>query len=436
MDSQAQEGTTSQSSEIFTYLLTRPVSLFFQTSYQPSFVPHGADSLYVATPALSAQSGVQVIDLYAAADKANVIVTGGVSKTVGAAGGYSLGGGHGPLGPLHGLAVDNILEMTVVLHDGSIVKASAFSHPKLFTALRGGGSAFGAVVEIVYKAHSPPTDGFIGVLGEFSLVSNATDPIGAWKSLMREWINIQPALSNSGFSGYSYVQAKLSSAATPFAYVLPTSANATLTTARASFQPFLDFVAQQPDIKFEVDFVQESTWYKLWSGAFTDALDSLDAVGINLLLGSRLVPRTVVEENGDGLADFISSAASPSIVHVVAGGAVSKEPYFPTSVNPKWREALLHIDLPVSWGYEAPLAAIKGLQTYLTGHTLALGALCKFADGVEGSYPSESDWNEAEWQNIWYGKENYAKLIETKEKYDPHGLFSGRKVPGSEFVGY
>lgn len=44
---------------------------------------------------------------YEIADKNNVIVTGGVSKSVGAAGGYVLGGGHGPLAPLFGLACDS-----------------------------------------------------------------------------------------------------------------------------------------------------------------------------------------------------------------------------------------------------------------------------------------------------------------------------------------
>ena len=146
----------------------------------------------------------------------------GVSRSVGAGGGFSLGGGHGPLSPLHGLAVDStlvllpvkarlifdlkdILEITVVLATGDVVKASPFHHPNLFAALRGGGSAFGCVVEVVFKVHTPPCDGFIGVLGEFSIVANATNGAKAWQALVRKWIGLQTKLSDVGFSGYSYV---------------------------------------------------------------------------------------------------------------------------------------------------------------------------------------------------------------------------------------
>mgnify|MGYP001563318077 FL=1 len=85
------------------------------------------------------------------------------------------------------------------------MRASPFSHPTLFTALRGGGSAFGVVVEIAIKAYTPPSDGFIGVLGQFQIAANATEPAAAWTSLLREWISLQPKLSDDGFSGYSYV---------------------------------------------------------------------------------------------------------------------------------------------------------------------------------------------------------------------------------------
>lgn len=79
---------------------------------------------------------------------------------------------------------------------------------------------------------------------------------------------------------------------------------------------------------------------------------------------------------------------------LVAGGAVSREPYFPTSVNPKWRQTLLHIDLPVTWSNAATPEQIKGIEKYLTSHVNALGQIARFSDGTEASYPSESDFND------------------------------------------
>lgn len=63
-------------------------------------------------------------------------------------------GGHGPLAPTYGLAVDNVLQMTVVTVDGQIRTANANSNADLFFALRGGGGGvFGLVTEVVFKAH-------------------------------------------------------------------------------------------------------------------------------------------------------------------------------------------------------------------------------------------------------------------------------------------
>ena len=136
---------------------------------------------------------------------------------------------------------------------------------------------------------------------------------------------------------------------------------------------------------------------------FTAALQSLDEVGINLLLGGRLIPQTTVESNPNCIADFISSSASPSIVHLVAGGAVSRASGEHTSINPLWRQTLLHIDLPVTWSTNATYAQVKGVEVYLTKKTLELGAISRFENGQQACYPSEADFNEADWQDVWYG---------------------------------
>lgn len=52
-------------------------------------------------------------------------------------GGYLTGGGHSPLSAMFGLAVDQILEMQVVLASGEIVTANQVKHSDLFWAMRG-----------------------------------------------------------------------------------------------------------------------------------------------------------------------------------------------------------------------------------------------------------------------------------------------------------
>jgi FAD/FMN-containing dehydrogenase len=68
----------------------------------------------------------------------------GDTPTVGL-GGLILGGGMGYLARKHGLAIDHLLAVEIVLADGSVVRASADEHPDLFWAVRGGGGSFGIV---------------------------------------------------------------------------------------------------------------------------------------------------------------------------------------------------------------------------------------------------------------------------------------------------
>ncbi|GAA5962001.1 hypothetical protein JCM21900_002793 [Sporobolomyces salmonicolor] len=400
--------------------------------YDSAFVPEGAPEGTEPHAAILAGAGNTVSDMNVAADEAGVIVTGGVSKTVGAAGGFVLGGGHGPFAPSHGLAADNVLEFTVVTANGTIFRTSPFQHPSLFIALRGGGSSYAVVVETVYKAFVPP-DGFVGIFGQFEVAANASKEEGdqAWRKLLGEWVELQPKLSAAGpFAGYTYVQRPQG---TPFAYVLPSP---DVELAKSLFTPFFESAATDPSVNLTYRFVEEKSWYKLWSGDFTAALESLDAVGINLLLGSRLIPKAVVEQKSADLAAFLAEAQSPSIVHLVAGGAVEQDPEFPSSVNPAWRSALLHIDLPISWPANAPNASISPLTAYLTAHTLALGSIASSLGAPQASYSSESDYNEEAWQSVWYGEENYHRLLEAKREWDPEGVFTARKAVGSEVVGW
>jgi hypothetical protein len=76
----------------------------------------------------------------------------GVVSHTGAAG-LVLGGGTGWLNRLHGLSCDNVEGFTLVVADGSIVRANALENSDLFWALRGGGGNFGVVTEFEVRLH-------------------------------------------------------------------------------------------------------------------------------------------------------------------------------------------------------------------------------------------------------------------------------------------
>ncbi|KAI5785606.1 hypothetical protein DFH27DRAFT_265144 [Peziza echinospora] len=71
-------------------------------------------------------------------------------------GGHALHGGFGLTSRMWGTTLDNILEMEVVLADGSIVLASEKKNADLFWALRGAGSSYGIVTSFKFQTYPAP----------------------------------------------------------------------------------------------------------------------------------------------------------------------------------------------------------------------------------------------------------------------------------------
>ena len=105
--------------------------------------------------AVTAGGGALVSDITAVTDAHGVAVVAGSVGSVGMTG-LTLGGGYGPLIGRFGLALDNVLDMQIVLADGRIEFASAERNEELFWALRGGGGNFGVVTATRHRLHELP----------------------------------------------------------------------------------------------------------------------------------------------------------------------------------------------------------------------------------------------------------------------------------------
>ena len=109
-----------------------------------------------ATRTARVDPGCTAADLDHATHAFGLAVPLGIVGSTGVAG-LTLGGGTGYLTRKHGLTIDNLLEVDMVLADGSFVTASKDSHPDLFWAVRGGGGNFGVVTSFLFQSHPAKT---------------------------------------------------------------------------------------------------------------------------------------------------------------------------------------------------------------------------------------------------------------------------------------
>lgn len=134
---------------------TGPGSLALWTHHLKNVSLVDYASSYYTGKALHLGAGVQVKEVNQAAAALGLVVVGGNCQTVGVAGGYSQGGGHGILASSFGLGADNVLEWEVITAEGDhVVAKPGTSYEDLYWALSGGGGGtFAAVLSVTVRAH-------------------------------------------------------------------------------------------------------------------------------------------------------------------------------------------------------------------------------------------------------------------------------------------
>lgn len=174
-------------------------------------------------------------DVYNDAAAHNVIVVGGSATTVGAAGGYLTGGGHSAWSHFYGLAVDNLLEVTIVTAKGEIKTVNEYTEPDYFYALRGGGgSAWGVmnpsilvdlfaddirqvITSATYKTHPEPLHIQVAV-AQFNTTTNI-----ARRQVLEQVFESIVDITDSGYTGYAAIDTDTAG----LIFIQPNATNAT-----------------------------------------------------------------------------------------------------------------------------------------------------------------------------------------------------------------
>jgi hypothetical protein len=266
-------------------------------TYNPTFIPEGGLSNETYN-ALTLGAGVQWQEAYEAAELHGRFLIGGIAPggSVGAAGGWILGGGHSVLSPQYGLGVDNVLEFTIVTSSGSHLTVNAYSDPDLFWALRGGGGGtYGVLTSVTYNTH--PTEPVVLVVLE---ALNITSP-NTTQSIVSEFVHFSPNLTDLGWGGYSYI--------TPQTFqFFGVSPNTSWADTNATIKPLFDFVGSATGGNVVATTIPFDSFYTLYTTVFSPSSGEGNSIGQNVEIISRLLPRDLVETNYEKVAETLVGA--------------------------------------------------------------------------------------------------------------------------------
>lgn len=414
------------------------------------FTPAGSAAAPV--PAVTLGAGCIWLHAYqAVTGGAGRYVQGGGCATVGVTG-LILGGGFGSFSKAYGLAAASLREAEIVTADGVTRIVNETQEPDLFWALKGGGGGtFGVVTRFTLATHPLP-DRF----GSVNLILRARSD-EAFRRLIARFIDLYASdLFNPHYG--EQVRAEPDNRLR----VMMVFQGLSKAQASAAFQPLLDFAAARP-VDYEVQetiSVSDVSARYLWNGwllrffapsavAFDDRPDASwtdfwwrgDGGQVGAYwhgYASAWLPATLLEpQQRPQLVDawFAASRHWTVSFHFNKGLAGAPESAIAaarkTPMNPDVASAFaLAITAASEPAPAANASFAANAQTRAARVQAAMKALRVVAPAT-GSYVNECDYFQPDWQRAFWG-ENYPRLKQIKERYDPAGLFTVHHGVGSE----
>ena len=308
---------------------------------------------------------------------------------------------------------------------GDFVTANAYQNSDLFWALRGGGGGtFGVVICVTLKTFPEPPV----VIQTFNV---SFPDVKSLFDFTTSYLKLIPTIINAGGSGYWYLDplGVIKANGTPEFIVIHYFFNHTdPAPITALFDPVYA-AAAAINGTFRVNLT-----YPFPLARYVMPLTGVDTTGSNVVLGTRLYSISNLQTS-DGAANLSNALYSmnldmPTIIegHITAGGQVSRNAYLDTAVNPSWRVAAGEIVFPIGWNDSTSAADQAKLIEQLT--YVEMPKLIA-VDPSMGTYTNEANAYEPDWQTVFWGS-NYPRLLQVKNKWDPHGLFRCNRCVGSE----
>ncbi|KAH3874248.1 uncharacterized protein LOC127869190 [Dreissena polymorpha] len=374
---------------------------------------------------LTAQSGNTWIRIYEEASKHGRTIVGGSAHTV-SMGGYTLGGGHSPIGRKFGLAVDNLLEVEMVTANGTLVYANAQStvfvdletgtntttgNTDIFWAVRGGGgSTFGIVTAFTYKLHMDSK------MARLTCYYALKDPYGndIGRPFLKAFNDLLSTTLAPEWGGYEILTA----------------------TTDKNYRGIIVLVLNHFGEWGSPSF---NTIWPFWS----KFLDNCQAANVtNFLDYEKTVHddlyyhtytfNTLMQPHGfnDDWYNFISTLLLSNFsmpigagcTGVLIGGAIGKTSSDATAIHPSFRTGVMSLTCGISWDGRLEVQPEETFAAYTADKLLTFG---------QGTYFNEPSEHLPNWKTDYWGG-HYDRLLAIKRKWDPTNVFTCLHCVGSD----
>ncbi|PPQ83362.1 hypothetical protein CVT24_001910 [Panaeolus cyanescens] len=314
-------------------------------------------------------------------------------------------GGFGFLSRMYGLSIDNLVEIEMVLADGRIVVVSENEHPDLWWAVRGAGPCLGIATRYKAKAYPVPVVFAGNLIYQFnittapSLIKHFRDCVkGAPREL---YANILLTAGPEGKDSLMVVQ---------MCYV----------GSREKGQEYLDAISSWDGARRELNDINEKSFLHQQDSVAQVLRGKGDPSGRQWFIRSALISSLPDDIINDTVTQFAGTPVGCTWLFELAGGAIAD--FEDTCVPKSQREASFTIAALHQWEMHIEDdRCVDSAEEWISGtlKPIQLG----------GPFPSFLGRHEPpERTKACYG-DNWARLVEIKQLYDPNNLFNNTLWP-------
>ncbi len=337
----------------------------------------------------------------------------GSSSGVGVVG-YTMGGGFGWLGRRYGFNADGVREADVVTADGQLRRVSAYEYPDLFWGLKGGGGNFGVVTSLEFGLHPLTTVYGGNLFYPMERAPEVLDLFSRWVETLPDemtaavtFLNFPPITDiPEPLRGRSFISVRGCYCGEP-----PEAGEELLRPWREFGEPLVDTFGVMPYQQMDMismDPPDPLTFYthvELLGELSPEAIDKLvELAGVEsesplILLELRQLGGALARPPAD-----LSPIGRRDSRFMMFGVGMSPTPEATPEVAPRVQ------------GHLARLA--EEMRPYETGATYV-------------NFLGLGDWT-PERTRASYSPEDWERLVELKDRYDPDNLFRfNRNIPSS-----